>query len=611
MRKAPIVLCLSGLALLLPGLNLGLAPYLQDVRRDLTEDRLYSVSQGTLAIIRALPEPVELTLYFSREQAKASVSLRSYAQRVQALLREYERRSRGRLTLKVVDPAPFSREEEQARGYGLQALSMAMDAPVFFGLVASSNHEHWKSLPLFSVEEQSFLEYDISRLLQALGQAEKPGLGLISTLPVNGGFDRLTQRQRPRWQVMGQIDKAFNVQELPTETRVIPDNLQVLMLVHPKRLSRQTLRAIDQFVLRGGRLLVFVDPYSEQDPGDLYFGIPSKDKASTLTGLLGAWGLRLRSAAVVADREYGQYVNLPGQPRPVWQPSALTLPGRAMNPHDVVTAGLAGINLTTAGVLEPTPGASTRFTPLLSSSASAGTLPSSRLDHLADPAQLALQLETSTERLTLAARVEGPVRSAYVQRENARPGELSEAASIHVIAVADTDLLSDSTWIERQSRNGAPLAMPWADNGNFVLNALDNLSGSDELIGLRARHFTREFGVVEQMRGQARSRLSSMNAELESRLQETDQQLARLQRESQRNDELSAAQQAAVTRFTEERHAIEGQMRQTARAFNLEVERLGEWLKALNIAGIPLLIGLLGLGRWVGASLTQRTAGKR
>ncbi|WP_044463202.1 Gldg family protein [Pseudomonas sp. MRSN 12121] len=612
MRKTSIVLCLSGLALLLPGLNLGLAPCLQDARWDLTEDQLYSVSQGTLAIIRALPEPVELTLYFSREQAKAAVSLRSYAQRVQALLREYERRSRGRLNLKVVDPAPFSREEEQARSHGLQSLSVAMDAPMYFGLVASSDKDHWKSLPLFSIDEQNFLEYDISRLLQSLGQPEKPGLGLISTLPVEGDEDPSAPHLRPRWQVMVEIHKAFEVKELSGETQVIPDDLRVLMLVHPKRLSRETLRAIDQFVLRGGRLLVFVDPYSEQDPGESYFGIPSKDKASTLTALLGAWGLRLRSAVVVADDEYGQYVNLPGQPRPVWQPTALTLPGAAMNPQDVVTAGLTGINLSTAGVLEPTHGASTRFTPLLSSSAGAGTLPTSRLDHLTDPAQLASQFETAAQRLALAARIEGPAHSAYVQREHARPGELSESAGIHVIAVADTDVLSDSTWIELQHRSGAPLAMPWADNGNFVLNALDNLSGSDELIGLRSRgHFSRTFGLVEQMQGQARARLHRMNAELQGRLDETDRQLARLQRENQSNDQLSAEQQATMMRFTEERQAIEAQMRRTARASNLEIERLGEWLKAVNIALVPLLIGLLGAGRWASAALSRRAISRR
>ncbi len=613
MRKGPVILCLAGLALLLPGINLGVAPHLQEARWDLTEDQLYSVSLATLKIIETLPEPVQLTLFFSSEQSSALVLLRSYTRRVEALLREYERRSLGKVKFTIVDPAPFSSEEDQARTYGLQALPIGTaEAPVYFGLVAASKADHWQSIPLLSLDEQNFLEYDISRLLQTLSAEHKPALGLISTLPLTGGFDLQARRERAPWVMVDEIAKAFEVQALSSEVQRIPDEVKVLMLVHPKRLARDTLLAIDQFVLRGGRLLVFVDPYSEQDPGELYFGIPSKDKASTLAPLFNAWGLRLRAGAVVADGEYGQYVNLPGQEKPVWQPTALTLQAEAVNQQDVVTAGLTGINLTTVGALEPLEGARTRFTPLLRSSANATSLPTSRLDHLPDPAELARTLESSGERFTFAARIEGPARSAYVKAGQATPGELSEAASIQVIAVADTDLLGDGAWVERQQRHGQVVAMPWADNGHFVLNALDNLSGSDELISLRSRgRYTRTFTVIEHLQRQARLRLNKMNAALQQRLEATDQQLAALQRDNAKNDELSEQQQQAVANFTREKQAIGVQMRQTARALNLEVEELGWMIKALNIAALPLLLSLIVLCRWAWSVLTRQAVATR
>lgn len=607
------MLCLAGLSLLLPGVNMGLGPHLQKARWDLSEDKLYSISPGTLKIIDSLPEPVELILYFSREQAKALVVLRSYAQRVEMLLREYERQSHGRLKLKIIDPAPYSSEEERARDFGLQPLPLGpADTPVYFGLVANSGSKHWQSLPLLSMDEQNFLEYDISRLIQSLHNTQKVGLGVMSSLPINAGFDLHGRQARASWFVMDEIQKAFAVQELSTEATNIAQDLKVLMLVHPKHLSRATLLAIDQFVLRGGRLLVFVDPFSEQDPGDHFFGIPSKDRASNIDTLFSAWGLRLLKGTLVADGEYGQYVNLAHQADPVWQPTAMTLQASAMNQQDVVTSGLAGINLSTVGILEPLEGAHTRFTPLLRSSQSAVAMPTSRLAQLPDPAELARESASAGKRFTLAARIEGPARSAFVKADEASAEALSEAQAIHVIAVADSDLLGDGAWVEHRQQLGKRTVLPWADNGNFVLNALDNLGGSDELISLRSRgRYSRTFTLIEYLQRQARLRLGTMNAELEKRLRDTNQQLAELQHHNSKDDELSPQQQQAIATFTEEKQAIGAQMRETARAYSVEVEELGWLLKALNIAALPVLIGLGLAVRSTLQGLSARNAARR
>ncbi|MCP1488450.1 ABC-type uncharacterized transport system involved in gliding motility auxiliary subunit [Pseudomonas fluorescens] len=584
----------------------GVGSLLDEPRIDLTEQQLFTLSQGSRQIIEQLAGPTDLYLFFSSKAAKDLPVLRSYAKRVEALLREYERLSHGKLKLHVIDPQAFSTEEDRAREFGLDSIPLGpVEGQVFFGLAAVGPQRQTQRIPLFSLDEQAFLEYEISRLLQALDKPERAPLGLLSFLPVAGGFDEQTRRTLAPWFVFEEIRKAFDIQELTSDIEQIPEGLKVLMLVHPKRVSHTTQLAIDQFVLRGGRLLIFLDPYSEQDRSAQYFGIPSKDKSSDLAPLLRAWGVRQVPGKVLGDGHYGQFVNLKDSADPVWQPTALELPALAMNQQDVVTVGLQSINLTTAGILEPLEGSRGIFSPLLRSSEYSMPFSSARLDQMKDSGELAREMKPSGERFTLAARLQGPAQSAFLPEVQGRPGAVTSTENINVIVVADTDLLSDNLWVEPHGGIGGPMA--WADNGVFVLNALDSLSGADALINLRSRgHYSRTFTTVEMIQREAQQRFRGMSDALRSKLDETERQLALLQPKDGEDSGAAINQKKEIDRFMREKAAIGQDMRSVARQLNLQVEKLGTLLKVINIGLVPGVLTFLAVCLWAARRLLRR-----
>ncbi|TKK14869.1 ABC transporter [Pseudomonas fluorescens] len=584
-------LCLAIIIVGFVAVNFDLAPRLASMRVDLTEQQLYTLSPGSRQIIQAVTEPTDLYFYFSSQGARDLLVMRSYAVRIEALLREYERVSKGRLRVHVIEPAPFSADEARAVELGLQSAPIGKaGSAVFFGLAMVDAQARHASIGFFALEQQGFLEYDISRTLQTLARNKKPVIGLMSSLPLVGGFDAQLGRTRQPWRIMQEIGNAFDVREVQLDVDTIDSELKVLMLVHPKRLPKATLRAIDQFVLRGGRLLVFADPYSEQDRGDHYFGIPSKDKSSDLSPLFKAWGIKLLSDSVLGDGRHGQFVALAPGAVPVWQPTALGLPTASMNAQDVITAGIGSLNLTTVGILSAVPGATTTLTPLLHSSEQAMAFKTARLDHLKNPDDLVKSFRATGERYLIAVRLQGPARSAFTDIA----GPLTEAQNVNVVVVADTDMLSDNLWADVQQQGDRLVTVPWADNAVFVLNALDSLSGSDALISLRSRgHYSRTFTVVEHLQQQSRERYRRMSLELQGKLDEAEKHLAPLAAEQGRNMPLTAEQQTALAQFNAEKAGVEMQMRLVARELTLQVEHLGLLLKALNILAIPLLLSLI------------------
>src|SRR5690606_37710808 len=266
----------------------------------------------------------------------------------------------GKLSLQVIDPEAFSEQEDQAAEAGLQAVPLnAGGEQLYFGLVASNARGDRQVIPFFALEREEFLEYEISRLINSLVQRELPVVGVLSGLPLNGGFDMLARQPTAPWMVMEEIRQLFRLESLDSATEEIPAHVSVLMLVHPKQLPQQTLYAIDQFVLRGGKLLAFIDPYSEADTGSGFPG-EAASRASSLDPLLAAWGVHLLPDQVLADADYGMSVGMGGG-RPVRHPAWVSLPAEALDQDDVVSADLEVLNLASAGLLESLPDASTRF----------------------------------------------------------------------------------------------------------------------------------------------------------------------------------------------------------------------------------------------------------
>ena len=575
---------------------------LGNARLDLTEQKLYTISEGTERILGELDEPINLYFFYSDKAARDLAVLRNYATRVTEMLKAYERAAGGKIKLHIIDPEPFSEDEDKAAGFGLQAVPANQGGEqIYFGLAGTNAVDDKQIIPFFPLDQEEFLEYQISQLVQGLAKPQRPVIGLLSGLQLNGGFDMMARQPMAPWMVMEEVRQLFKIDSLKAGIDKIPDEVSVLLLVHPKNLPEATLYAIDQFVLRGGKLLVFVDPLSEADnaapvmPGD------QLDKASDLEPLFKAWGLRMVPDKVLGDGSYALSVSMGQGQRPARHAAWLALPQRALNQDDVATAGLETINIASSGILEPIEGAKTQFVPLLQSSEYAMPFDATRLSMLANPEELIRDLEPTGERYAIAARISGPAQSAYPNGIEGQKDGLKSADNINVIAVADTDLLSDRMWVQVQDFFGQRVPQPFADNAGFAINALDNLSGSDALISVRSRgRFSRPFEVVEALQREAEAQFRVKEEDLQQRLAETEQKLAALQQQDPSKAlELTPEQQATVQQFLAEKVRIRKELREVRYQLNADIEALGRTLKLANILLVPLLLTLGVLALWL------------
>jgi ABC-type uncharacterized transport system involved in gliding motility auxiliary subunit len=559
---------------------------LRGMRLDLTQNRLYTLSPGTERILADLKEPINLYFYFSRDAAgKQSPLLLPYANRVREFLEEITARSGGKIHLRVIDPQPFSDEEDRAATLGVLALPTGGSGEsLYFGLAGTNSTDGRAAIPGLQPEREQFLEYDVAKLIQELGTPKRPVVGLLDSLGMQG--------QGEPWPMLTQLEELFTVRSLTADVDHIGTDVDVLMIVHPKHLPAKTLYAIDQFVLRGGRLLLMVDP-NPTDPSDL-------------EPLLQTWGVDYDAHKVIGDLERGLEVRTSMQSPPVRHIGILGLRRQDLDATDVVTASLDGINLATTGFLAPHAGAKTSFTPLLSSSTSAAPIPAERFVGLSDPATLRDGFKATGQRYALAARITGPVESAFPagpptgMRPAAGPPTphlAKSAAPVNIVIIADTDLLLDYMWTQTREVFGQRVAQAFASNGDLIANILDNLSGSAALIGIRGRaSFTRPFERIENLKRLADERLRVKALELQAELRQTEAKLTELQakRVDQASLALSPEQEHELQRFTAEKLRVRRELRETQHGLDVDIDRLNSWLKALNIIVAPLLVAAAG-----------------
>jgi len=604
-------------------------------RVDLTENRLFTLSEGTRSIVAGLKEPITIRLYLSERQTRDLPAINSYATRIKGLLDEYERASNGMIEVHIIDPEPFSEEEDRAVGYGLSGVPLdGGEEKLYMGLVGTNSVDDEDIIPFLSTSRESFIEYDITRMVYNLSSPDLPVIGLLSSLPINGMGPQAALRgaTAPAWAVMEQVEKLFEVKTVETDAAQIPHDVDVLLLVHPKALSDSTLYAIDQFVLGGGRALVFVDPHSESEraPPQAMPMMPAS-RSSELTKLLSAWGVESEPGKVVGDLQLAVKVRMQRQQQvltidyPVW---LNTLP-ELFDPNDTVTAELGNVTFATPGYIQPLENATTTFRPLIATTENATLFDAKRLlDPNADPEQLLRDYVPAGHAMVLAARIEGPVKTAFadgpppVKTEGGVAAEVSggnkdenaekesrehlteSKEDINVIVVADTDVLADRFWVQVQEFLGNRIAIPSAANGAFMVNALDNLVGSSDLISVRNRgSFIRPFQRVNAIRREAEIEFRQKEQELIQRLDETEQRLVELERSKQGADTsliLSPEQQQELVRFRQEKVAIRKDLRDVRRNLRRDIDSLDTRLKFINIALIPILIGIGGLaaGLW-------------
>ena len=587
-------------------------------RIDLTENKLYTLTLGTRDLIAEIDEPIKFRFFFSQRASEDLTALRAYARRVQELLEEYQALAGGSINLEIIDPEPFSEEEDLAAQFGLQSVPVnnAGDE-LYFGLVGTNSVDDQLIISFFQPDKEEFLEYDISRIIHQLNSSRKPKVGLLSSLKIQGDIDTSTFQTTPAWVVIDQLTQQYEVVDVAMDATELPRDMQLLIIVHPKSLSDATLFAIDQFAMAGGRVLLFVDPLAEMErrpPG----AMPT-EPASDFS-LLSNWGMQLRADTVLADSAAA--LNVGGSNgQSVRHLGILGLSAENFNSDDVSLASLESINVTTSGILDMVGRPESRIDILIQSSENAMPMASTEFQSLTDPEQLLKTFVPTGKRYTIAARISGKAVTAYPggvdvetvpeaevevegqgqgQVESTRDTQLHQAVltatdKLNVIVVADTDILTDRLWVQVQNFFGQTIASPWAINGDFVLNSVDNLLGGSELISIRSRgRFSRPFTVVESLRLAAQSKYQKSADTLQRELEETEAELNEV--ESSQSDQnllaLSPEQERAITQFQDEKLRIRKQLRDVRHQLDKDIEGLGATLKLINIIVLPLLLVL-------------------
>jgi ABC-type uncharacterized transport system involved in gliding motility auxiliary subunit len=600
---------------------------LNSARLDLTSDKLFTLSEGTRSVLAKIQEPITLRLYFSDRLGKEIPQYGVYATRVREMLREYANASGGKLRVEFIDPQPFTDEEDRAVAFGLQGVPVNQGGElVYFGLAGSNTADKEETIAFMQPERERFLEYDLTKLVYNLAITKKPAVGLLSSLPLQGEFRGPRQPPEP-WAIYLQMTQFFEVKPIERDAAEIPAEIGVLVLVHPKDLSDKTQYAIDQFVLRGGRVLVFVDPHAEGELTRPGMAAQTGLTGSNLPKLFAAWGIEMLDGKFAGDRAAARRVNAGTETRvrAVDYLAWLALREPNFNRSDILTSETSLIQMASPGILKPKEGATTTITPLIETSAQAAPLDVDLIKMAPDPVSLLANFKPEDKRLLLAARINGPVKSAFPDgappepkpegQDQAKPAEGKPAAAhlaesrepANIIVITDTDLLEDRFWAQVQDFFGQRVAVPIANNGDFVTNAIDNLLGSNALIGLRSRgQSARPFVLVQEIQRDAETRFRAKEKELTEKLRDTEKKLTELQ--SQGQDQagggrtvLSKAQQEAIDQFRGDLLVTRKELRNVQQDLRSDIQSLETWIKFLNIGLIPILVAvaavLIGLAR--------------
>lgn len=599
------------------GVNLLADRLLPRARIDLTQQRLYTLASGTRSIVAGLSEPITLRLYYARRLGATVPVYGAYAERVRAMLEEYASLSNGRIRLEFHDPEPFSETEDRALAYGLQGVPIDQSGEqVYFGLAGTNLLDDERNIPFFQPERERFLEYDLTRLVYELSNPRRPTIGVMTSLPLNGDPRMMMMRQMqglPPGQggqpfaIMQQLRQFFTLRDIPADARHIDEEIQILLLAHPQNLPTLAQYAVDQFVMRGGKLILLLDPHAEGQAGRPGAGgAPPSTTASSLDRLINAWGVEAPADRIVLDLRgawrvrAGQNDRVQAVDYTAW----FNLQGDSINKSEVATAELNQVTVASAGSLRRREGATIEFIPLLTSSERAMVVDAAAIRREPNPAALLAAFRPDGERHVIAARIRGTLPSAFgaaAPEDAERPAgfpahRATSDGPANMVIIHDTDLLEDRFWVRVQDFFGQPVATPISDNGAFIANVADTLAGGDALVSLRSRgESLRPFAMVDDLRREAETRFRQTERTLQTRLEETERRLREL-RQGQPGAERGASavitpeQRAEIDRARADIVATRRELRGVQLELRRDIESLESLLRAMNIALVPLLL---------------------
>jgi len=590
------------------------------LRFDLTEERLYTISAGSRKILSNLEEPVRINFYYSRNNAELPPNFKTYAQRVQELLEEYAALSNGKVILEISDPKPDTEEEEWAQKYGIKTITLPSGNTVYFGALVSMLDQEML-LPYFDQRRQEFLEYDISQAIHKVSSTSTSKVGVLSALNLQGGRSIIPgQPPVQKWVFLSELEKSVKVDNLPLTTEEIPDDISLLIVLHPRGFSPRLKYALDQFVLRGGRLVVLLDPNARVDMASPQNQFGQQPQISSdLPGLLKAWGVDYDSTKVVGDPLHATQVNT-GQgvmSFPMW----MTFRSQSLDQEHPITAQLENLLFVEAGSLKKASGSKTEFSALISLSDKSGLIDAFRLRFSA-PDQLSRDMKVDNETKALMAITAGifssafpdgqPVKEKKDPQASATDEENEEEIALKhthlkkaavrnsILLFSDVDFLSDQFSVQKLNFLGQTIIQPTNDNLNLMLNAAEHLSGNEALMSIRSRgRFSRPFTRLLAMQKQAQLLHQAEERQLLSQLDEVQQRLNSLLESAgekgQKEVILPPDVQEEIQQFREEERQARRKLREVRKILRQDIEQLGQGLLLLNMLLVPLIVGIIGV----------------
>ena len=589
------------------------------VRLDVTEDGLYTLSEGTRATLARIDEPVVLDFFFSERLGREVPFYASYGRRVRELLVEIAAASAGKVILREHNPEPFGDEEDLAVSVGVQGIPIDQGGELgYFGLAGTNSVDDTELIPFLQPNREALLEYDLAQMIHALSNPEPTVVGIMSSLPIMGDMHaRMEGGVLVPWGIAKRLKSSFNVINLPEAIDALPEDISVMMVVHPRAMNERAVYELEQFLFRGGRAMLFIDPKVESEmstgPGR------ASTSANGIGPLLESWGIRVPDGRLVGDRSMALRINAGSAARPVPADYLLWLgvPADNMAQDDPVTSQLPALNLATAGFIQRDDGSPLALDPLIVSSRNSSTIDAEEVrGPRPDVLGLLNGFEPDDDTYVMAARLTGHVTTAFPNgppprmiektegelAANPDPPQLMKSEGpVNLILVADSDLLEDRFWLRKQQFFGREVEEPIAGNADFVINALGNLSGSDELLRLRSRGVSqRPFDRVREIERQAESRLQDKERELQDKLAEAQGRIAELEGVRTVEDPVTGESRVVVSLTSEQRIEVEAlrrgmlsvrkQLRAVQRGLREDVERLESWLQFANIGLVPMFV---------------------